>query len=58
MIYGVEYEPKVVLRILVMAARHQEVRPAVAVAFQKSDLSQLRAEWGREIEALRVFVGG
>jgi hypothetical protein len=58
MIYGVEYEPKVIFRILAMAARHEEVRPAVAVAFQKFDLTQLMAEWGRAIHALRMLVAG
>jgi hypothetical protein len=58
MICRVEYEPKVVFRILAMAARHVEGRPAVAVAFQKFDLTQLMAEWGRTIHALRLLVAG
>jgi tRNA A-37 threonylcarbamoyl transferase component Bud32 len=46
------------LRLLMVAARHEEVRPVVQVALKQLDFTSIRERWGKEIDDLAVLLGG
>jgi serine/threonine protein kinase len=50
------YSPTLVLRVLLMAGRHEEVWPAIMIALQRLDLSSLREQWGTQIDELQTLV--
>jgi serine/threonine protein kinase len=54
--YGQRYNAQLILKIFLMAARHEELRPAIMIALQRVDLSCLQDEWGRELEQLTALV--
>jgi hypothetical protein len=55
--YGEKYNAVIILKILLMAARHQVVWPAIMVTLQRIDLSSLQEQWGRELGKLMQLVG-
>jgi serine/threonine protein kinase len=50
---GASIPPELALRILMMAVKNEEVRPAIQVALRMVDLSSQHPMWGREIEQLQ-----
>jgi hypothetical protein len=55
--YGEKNNPVMILKILLMAARHEVVRPAITVALQRVNLSSQQEQWGKEIGQLMHLVG-
>jgi hypothetical protein len=49
-------DPVFSLRLLMVAARHEEARPAVMVALKTIDWSGIRETWGKEINELETIV--
>jgi hypothetical protein len=50
------FEPLFSLRLLMVAARHEEARPAVMVALKTIDFQGIRDRWGKEIDELMELV--
>jgi hypothetical protein len=55
--YGEKYNAVIILKILLMAARHEVVWPALAVALRRVDLSSQQEQWGKELRQLMRLVG-
>jgi hypothetical protein len=51
-----KYSATLVLRVLFMAARHEEVWPAIMIGLEKLDLTSVRDQWSRQIDELQKLV--
>jgi hypothetical protein len=56
LVYGEQFNAVMILRALLMAAQHEEVRPAIGIALERLDLSAIQDQHGQQIEMLRMLI--
>jgi hypothetical protein len=56
LVYAERFNPVMILKALLMAAQHEEVRPAVSVALDRLDLSAIRGKYRQQLQILRFLL--